>query len=40
MIEESSAQLSFCRVCGSALWVWEYPKESLADWHQRLGLEK
>jgi len=89
MTEESSAQRSFCRVCGSALWVWdptwpelihpfasaidtplpvpperthlmlgskaswvevqtgprdqtfdEYPKESLAEWHQRLGLEK
>lgn len=86
--ELSPAERSFCRVCGSALWVWDprwpelihpfasaidttlpvppqrthllldskaswvpvergkddlcfdaYPEESLADWHQRLGLE-
>lgn len=87
-LEESSAQRSFCKRCGSALWVWdshwpelvhpfasaidselpapperthlmlgskaswvevqagprdqqfeEYPAESLAEWHKRLGLE-
>jgi len=88
VLEESSAQRSFCRLCGSALWVWdptwpelihpfasaigtplpvpperahlmlgskaswvdvsagprdrkfdECPKESIAEWHRRLGLE-
>lgn len=87
-LKESSAQRSFCKKCGSALWVWdpnwpelihpfasaidtplpvpperthlmlaskapwvevrsgprdqkfdEYPKESIAEWHRRLGLE-
>src|SRR5438105_14556250 len=87
-LKESTAQRSFCKKCGSALWVWdpswpelihpfasaidtklpvpperthlmlgsraswvephigsrdqkfdEYPKESIAEWHQRLGLE-
>ncbi|MEQ5834852.1 GFA family protein [Marinobacter sp. NFXS9] len=87
-IEESSGQRHFCKVCGSALWLYdpnwpdlvhpmasaidtelpeaperthlmvafkpewvplnpgprdkvfdEYPEESLAEWHQRLGLE-
>lgn len=87
--EESSAQRSFCKKCGSALWVWdpgwpelihpfasvidtelpvppehthlmlgskaswvevnaktqdkkfeEYPNESIADWHERLGLTR
>lgn len=88
-LEESPAQRSFCKKCGSALWVWDsrwpelvhpfasaidtelpapperthlmlgskagwvevqagprdqqfeaYPKESLAAWHERLGLER
>jgi hypothetical protein len=88
-IEESLAERSFCKHCGSALWAWdprwpdlvhpqasaidtplptppehthlmlgsvapwvrpniqggdktfdEYPSESIADWHKRLGLEK
>lgn len=87
-IKPSSGQRSFCKKCGSALWVWdpnwpelihpfasaidtdlpspperthlmlgskanwvevhagpndrkfnEYPDESIAEWHQRLGLE-
>ena len=87
--ELSPAERRFCRICGSALWVWDprwpelvhpfassidselpmpperthlmldskatwvqpqidakdkqfaaYPDESLADWHQRLGLER
>lgn len=87
-VEESSARRSFCRICGSALWIWDpdwpelihpfasavdtalpaaperthlmlgskaswvsvhagprdqtfdgYPKESIAEWHQRLDLE-
>lgn len=87
-LKPSSAQRSFCKKCGSALWVWdpnwpelihpfasaidtelpipperthlmlgskanwvevhtgprdrkfdEYPEESIAEWHQRLGLE-
>lgn len=87
-LKESSARRSFCRKCGSALWVWdpnwpelvhpfasaidtplpipperthlmlgskaswvevhagprdqqfdEYPKESIAEWHKRLGLK-
>ena len=87
-IKESSAERNFCRMCGSALWVWDprwpalvhpfasaidtalpvppehthlmmasraswvephirdhdkvfdrYPDESIAAWHQRLGLE-
>lgn len=87
-LKESPAQRSFCKICGSALWVWdprwpelihpfasaidtplptpperthlmldskapwvqvnasdrdqqfeEYPKESIAQWHQRLNLE-
>lgn len=87
-LRESPAQRSFCRKCGSALWVWdpdwpelihpfasaidtelpvpperthlmlgskaswveicagprdqkfdEYPKESIAEWHERLKLE-
>ncbi|OGI69269.1 MAG: alanine acetyltransferase [Candidatus Muproteobacteria bacterium RBG_16_60_9] len=88
-VTKSSARRSFCKICGSALWVWspewpelihpfasavdtplplpperthlmlgskapwvevhtgardqifdEYPKESIAEWHQRLGLEE
>ncbi|MCI0401365.1 MAG: GFA family protein [Gammaproteobacteria bacterium] len=88
-VEESLGQRSFCKNCGSVLWVWdpqwpelvhpfasaidtdlplpperthmmlgskaswvelkagpkdqtfdEYPEESLAEWHQRLGLEE
>jgi len=87
-VRQSPAQRTFCRKCGSALWVWdprwpelvhpfasavdtplpvppehthgmlgskaswvevyagardqlfdEYPRESVAEWHQRLGLE-
>jgi hypothetical protein len=88
-VEESPGRRHFCRICGSALWLWdprwpelihpfasaidtelpapperthlmlrykaswvplqadppdrqfpEYPDESIAQWHERLGLEK